>query len=129
MTTVGSGIMTMWAQKSRDQMEFNKLALQANQQQHKQQVEQLKADPGFSWTRRFIALSITIGALLMIFLPALLGNGTVIELVNESEGLFGLFSNKEVVYETIKGFVVPEWFSAAFTAVVGLYFGNSIVKK
>ena len=124
-----SGVMTMWSQSTKDQMEFNKLALQANQQQHKQQVEQIKVDKGFTWTRRFIALAITIGALAMIFLPAILGSGTVIELTNETKGLFGLFSDKEVVYETVKGFVVPDWFSSAFTAVVGLYFGNSIVKK
>ena len=124
-----SGVMTMWAQNHRDQMEFNKLALQANQQQHKQQIEQIKTDKGFAWTRRFIALVIVFGALAMVFAPALFDVPQIIETSSESSGLFGLFKDKVTNFVEVSAFVIPDWWSSAFTAVVGLYFGNSIVKK
>ena len=121
--------MTMWSQNSKDQMEFNKLALQANQQQHNQQIEQLKVDKGFAWTRRFIALSIVLGALAMVFAPALFDVPQLVELTSSSDGLFGLFKDTTTTFIETYAFSIPEWWSSAFTAVVGLYFGNSIVKK
>ena len=124
-----SGVMTMWAQKSKAEEEFRMYALKANQQQNDNQIQQLKADPGFSFTRRVIAFVIVGGAIAAVFLPSLLGVPTLIELTNSSEGLFGLFGSTETTYTTVDAFVTPEWLKHAMLSIVGLYFGNSIVKK
>ena len=57
-----SGVMTMWAQKAKDEADFRMHALKANQQQHNNQIEQMKVDKGFSFTRRALAFIIVVGA-------------------------------------------------------------------
>lgn len=124
-----SGIMTMWAQKAKDEADFRMHALKSREQQYSNQIEQMKVDKGFSFTRRALAFIIVIGAMLAIFLPSLLEIPTVVELTSSSEGLFGLFTDTNTTYTTIDGFVTPEWIKHAMLSIVGLYFGNAMVKN
>ena len=124
-----SGLMTMWAQSQKAKAEQFDRLIGGLTKQYDNQVTQLKADPGFSFTRRVIAFIIVLGAMLAIFLPSLVGVPTLIELTSSSEGLFGLFSDTTTTYETVNAFVTPEWLKHAMLSIVGLYFGNSIVKK
>ena len=124
-----SGLMTMWAQSQKAKAEQFDRLIGGLTKQYDNQVTQLKADPGFSFTRRVIAFIIVLGAMLAIFLPSLVGVPTLIELTSSSEGLFGLFSDTTTTYETVDAFVTPEWLKHAMLSIVGLYFGNSIVKK
>ncbi len=124
-----SGIMTMWGMKAKAEAEFRMHALKANKQQHQQTIENIKVDPGFSFTRRVVTFIIVTGAMIAVFFPTLFGVPTLIELTSESEGFFGLFKNTTTTYETVNAFVTPEWLKHAMLSIVGLYFGNSIVKK
>ena len=124
-----SGIMTLYAQKSKDEADFRMHALKSREQQYSNQIEQMKVDKGFSFTRRALAFIIVVGAMLAIFLPSLLNIPTVIELTSSSEGLFGLIKDTTTTFTTIDGFVTPEWIKHAMLSIVGLYFGNAMVKN
>ena len=123
-----SGIMTMMAAKSKAQADFMKAALQQQKSDNEHQVSQLKADKGFSFTRRVIALTVVGVTGLVILAPAFFNVPTIVETVLETEQLFGLFSNKEVIHTVVDGFILPEWWSTAFTSIIGLYFGHSMTK-
>ena len=124
-----SGLMTMWSQKSENEAKLMR-QLASNREQYYQAQEVLtKTDKTFSWTRRFIALTIVIGALIMVFAPAIFHIPTLVQTEIVNSYLFGLITDKEIVHNMVKAFVIPEWWSSAFTAVVGLYFGSSMVKK
>ena len=124
-----SGLMTMWAQSQKAKAEQFDRLIGGLTKQYDNQIAQIKVDPGFSLTRRVIAFIIVLGAMLAIFLPSLVGVPTLIELTSSSEGLFGLFTDTTTTYETVNAFVTPEWLKHAMLSIVGLYFGNSIVKK
>ena len=128
-STVLSGVMTLWGQSIKAKNEqFNNLIM-AQTKQYENQVVQLKADPGFSFTRRVLAFLIAGAAVAAIFLPSLIGGTSLIEVTNETSGLFGIFSDKSVEFVETNALVVPEWLKHAMLSIVGLYFGNSIVKK
>ncbi len=124
-----SGVMTMWSQSVKAKNEqFNNM-IKFNMQQHKNQVEQLQADPGFSWTRRIIAVVIVVGGLGLLYLPTLAGVPQIIELTNESTGLFGLISNTTTEFHETNAIVTPEWLKLSIFSIMGLYFGNSMTRK
>lgn len=133
VTMLGSslfgGVMTMWSQAAKAKADQFDMLIRANSQGHKQTLEQLKADPGFSWGRKFIVVIIMLAAFGTLFLPTLLGVPQVIELTSSSEGLFGLVSNTVTEYHEVQGFVTPEWLRFSIFSIMGLYFGNSMVKK
>ena len=128
-STILSAVMTMWSQSMRDKNEQFNNAIKGLTKQYDNQKEQLKADPGFAFTRRILAFLIAGGAMLAIFFPALWGVPSLIETTQETSGLFGLFKDTAVNYVETQALVVPEWLKHAMLSIVGLYFGNSIVKK
>ena len=123
-----SSVMTMMSSGRKHQYELMKHALTQNKQDNVHQLQQIKADKTFTFTRRIIALTVVVVTSLILMAPAVFDVPTVVELVNETSGLFGLFSDKTITYEMIKGFVLPDWWSTAFTSIIGLYFGHSMVK-
>ena len=70
-STILSAVMTMWSQSMRDKNEQFNNAIKGLTKQYDNQKEQLKADPGFAFTRRILAFLIAGGAMLAIFFPAL----------------------------------------------------------
>ena len=128
-STMLSGVMTLWGQSVKAKNEqFNNL-IKAQSKQYENQIEQIKADPGFSFTRRVLAFLIAGAAVAAIFVPTLLGGTSLIEVTSSTEGLFGLFSDSSTEFVETQALVVPEWLKHAMLSIVGLYFGNSIVKK
>ena len=128
-STLFSGVMTMWGQSVQAKNEqFNNL-IKLQTKQYDNQIVQLKADKGFAFTRRLLAFLIAAAAILAIFFPSLWGVPSLIETTSETSGLFGLFSDSVTTYVETNALVVPEWLKHAMLSIIGLYFGNSIVKK
>lgn len=88
----------------------------------------------FSWTRRVIALSLTVMIASVIFLPMIDPSIPVNIMTTSTDGgryLFGLIDTtvtKEVWVE-LKGIVLLPVVHQSFLAVVGCYFGSSIANR
>lgn len=128
-STLFSGLMTMWGQSIQAKNEqFNNL-IKLQTKQYDNHLEQIKVDKGFAFTRRALAFLIAGAAVMAIFLPSLIGVPSLIETTSETNGFFGLFKDSTVNYVETNALVVPEWLKHAMLSIIGLYFGNSIVKK
>ena len=128
-STILSAVMTMWSQSMRDKNEQFNNAIRGLTGQYDNQINQIKVDKGFAFTRRVLAFLIAGGAMLAIFFPVIWGVPSLIETTSETSGLFGLFKDNVTTYVETNALVVPEWLKHAMLSIVGLYFGNSIVKK
>ena len=128
-----SGVMTLWGQ-----------SLKAKAEQHSRLMEKVGVanaaveqarehkSPGFSFTRRLIALSAVasiivlpkLAAVLMPELPVLVG-------YTEWNPGFWFFTEgvDTVKWMTFKGLVITPLDTHLMSAIIGLYFGASVVKN
>lgn len=88
----------------------------------------------FAWTRRVLALSVTLMIAALIFLPYLNPNIPVNIMTTATEGgsyLFGLVDTKVTheVWIQLKGIVFHPVVGDAFLSVIGAYFGASIAGR
>ena len=135
---LGSFLMSAWAthqkHKAQDHQRIMELALTNNKHQLdfiKAQIELLKADPHFAFTRRLLALGITFGFMVAVFvMPYLFEQVGYIYEVPGKSYLFGLFQGSPT-FDVIKGipFEVIMTFNYSIHAITGFYFGNSIMKR
>ena len=124
-----SGIMTMWAQSSKDRADQFKQLIEARTLDNRNQIEQIKVDKTFPMTRRFIAIAFVLAAIGSLYVPALFDIPHIIEVTSSTEGLFGLFKDTVTNYVPVEGFVHPDWLRISIFSIMGLYFGNSIAKR
>ncbi len=131
VSTLGGALMKMWSQSQQDKAE-----------QQKQLIDRLGASedsvnsarqydtPNAQWIRRFLVVSFMVMAGFILTAP-LLGFNTVVpvEITSGFKLLFLDFTNTATEYLTLEGMVTPEWLPHAIMAVVGMYFGQSIVAR
>lgn len=131
LSTVGGAVMKMWSQAQSDKAEQQKALLQRFSASE-DTVENARKyqNPNAQWIRRFLVMSF-MGMAMFILLAPMWGLDTVvpIEVTSGFKFLFLDFTNTVTEWVSLEGMVTPEWLPHAIMAVVGMYFGQSIVSR
>ena len=133
-STVLGGIMTIWSQSIKAKQAEQKMLLQRAEVQTAAFKEAREYENvGFQWTRRIIALT-AIFAIVVLpkILPLISPDAHVIVGYTEWKPGFLFFEGKDVmqwVPMAHKGIVITPLDTNLVAAIIGLYFGGSLVKK
>jgi hypothetical protein len=136
ITMLGSGllggIMTLWSQSMKSKQEAFQRAIDGLAAQSKAtDMARRYENHGFQVTRRIIALS-AIGAVIVwpkvvpIFWPEI---QVVVGWTQWNPGFLFFGGSEETVWKTMTGLVLTPLDTHLVSAIVGLYFGASIVKN
>ena len=136
LTMLGSsllgGMMTIWGQKAKERANQQKMLLARGKFQLDEINKAREFDnKGFQWTRRIIALT---AVFFIIAFPKLVPVFTDVNVVltwTEFEpGFWFLIDKKEVVMDKVfNGVIITPLDTHLMSAIIGLYFGGSLVKK
>jgi hypothetical protein len=133
-STVLGGVMSIWSQSIKAKREEQKLLIQRADVQMKGFKEAREYDNvGFQWTRRIIALTAVFAIIVLPkILPLIDPEANVIVGYLEFKPGFLFFEGKDVLkWEVLstKGIVLTPLDTNLVSAIIGLYFGGSLVKK
>ncbi len=131
LSVVGGAFMKMWSQSQADKAEQQKLLMaQFSAQEESVASARDYQNPNANWIRRFLVICF-MGMAMFILLAPVLGFPTVVpvEITSGFKLLFLDFTNTVVEWKSLEGMVTPEWLPHAIMAVVGMYFGQSIVSR
>ena len=132
-STLISSLLSLWSQRIKAKQDEQKMLLQrAEFQQQAVDAARNVENVGFQWTRRIIALSsifaiIIFPKLVAVYYPEV--DVTVGYTVFNPGFLF--FTDGREVFEwiTFKGLVITQLDTNLVSAIIGMYFGGSLVKK
>ena len=133
-STVLGGVMSIWSQSIKAKQSEQKMLLaRANKQAEISKEAREYDNPGFQWTRRIIALSAVLA--IVVFpklLPLIDPEANIIVGYLEFKPGFLFFEGKELLkWEVMsaRGLVLTPLDTNLVSAIIGLYFGGSLVKK
>tara|TARA_R100000231_G_scaffold107462_1_gene79503 strand:- start:62 stop:493 length:432 start_codon:yes stop_codon:yes gene_type:complete len=133
-STVLGGVMSIWSQSIKAKQSEQKMLLaRANKQAEIFKEAREYDNPGFQWTRRIIALSAVLA--IVVFpklLPLIDPEANIIVGYLEFKPGFLFFEGKEILkWEVMsaRGLVLTPLDTNLVSAIIGLYFGGSLVKK
>jgi len=136
ITMLGSsilgGVMSMWSQSIKAKQEQQKLLLARGKFQMDEINKARKYDnKGFQWTRRIIALTAVFFIIAYPKLVPVFTDVTVFLTWTEfTQGFWFLIEKKEFVMDReFSGVVITPLDTHLMSAIIGLYFGGSLVKK
>ena len=132
-STLISSLLSLWSQRIKAKQDEQKMLLQrAEFQQQAVDAARNVENVGFQWTRRIIALSsifaiIIFPKLVAVYYPDV--DVTVGYTVFNPGFLF--FTEGREVFEwiTFQGLVITQLDTYLVSAIIGMYFGGSLVKK
>ena len=131
-SSVLGGIMSIWSQSIKAKQDEQKMLLARadNQMKH---IDKARAftDKGFTFTRRIIALS-AVGAIIVWpkIVPVFFDTSVWLTWTEFSRGFLFLVEKKEIVMDKeFFGVVITPLDTHLMSAIVGLYFGGSLVKR
>ena len=132
-STLISSLLSLWSQRIKAKQDEQKMLLQrAELQQQAVDAARNVENVGFQWTRRIIALSsifaiIIFPKLVAVYYPEV--DVTVGYTVFNPGFLF--FTEGREVFEwiTFQGLVITQLDTNLVSAIIGMYFGGSLVKK
>ena len=133
-STVLGGVMSIWSQSIKAKQAEQKLLIQRAEAQTAAFKEAREYENvGFQWTRRIIALT-AIFAIIVLpkILPLIDPQAQVIVGYTEWKPGFLFFEGKEVmqwVPMAQRGIIITPLDTNLVAAIIGLYFGGSLVKK
>lgn len=131
LSVLGGAVMKMWSQAQSDKADQQKALIQRFSASE-DSVSNARAyqNPNAQWIRRFLVVSF-MGMAAFILTAPLLDLPTVVpvEVTSGFKFLFIDFTNTVTEWKTLEGMVTPEWLPHAIMAVVGMYFGQSIVSR
>ena len=133
-STVLGGLMSIWSQSIKAKQAEQKMLLQRAEVQTAAFKEAREYENvGFQWTRRIIALT-AIFAIIVLpkILPLVSPDAHVIVGYTEWKPGFLFFEGKDVMQwapMAHKGNVITPLDTNLVAAIIGLYFGGSLVKK
>ena len=133
-STVLGGVMSIWSQSIKAKQAEQKLLIQRAEVQTAAFKEAREYENvGFQWTRRIIALT-AIFAIVVLpkILPLIDPQAQVIVGYTEWKPGFLFFEGKEVmqwVPMAQRGIIITPLDTNLVAAIIGLYFGGSLVKK
>ena len=132
-STLLSSLLSIWSQSRKAKAEEQKLLITRGEFEMKavQQAREVK-DKGFAWTRRIIALTaifaiVLLPKLVAVFYPMV---DVTVGYTNWMPG-FWFFKECREVFEwvTFQGLVITQLDTNLVSAIIGMYFGGSLVKK
>ena len=133
-STVLGGVMSIWSQSIKAKQSEQKMLLARADVQQKGFKEAREYDNvGFQWTRRIIALT-AIFAIVVLpkVLPLISPDAHVVVGYTQFKPGFLFFEGKEImkwVPMEAKGIIITPLDTHLMSAIVGLYFGGSLVKR
>ena len=123
--------MKMWSQAQSDKADQQKALIQRfSASEDSVAAARTLQNPNAQWIRRFLVVCFMAMACFILIAPVL-GYDTVVpvEVTSGFKFLFLDFTNTITEWKSLKGMVTPEWLPHAIMAVVGMYFGQSIVAR
>jgi|TARA_Y100000401_G_scaffold41574_1_gene31616 hypothetical protein len=136
LTMLGSsllgGMMTIWGQKAKERANQQKMLLARGKFQMDEINKAREYDnKGFQWTRRIIALTAVFFIIAFPKLVPVFSDVNVVLTWTEFEpGFWFLIDKKEVVMDKVfNGVIITPLDTHLMSAIIGLYFGGSLVKK
>ena len=128
-----SGLMTLWGQSQKAKQDaFNRAIEGLSAQSRATDMARRYENKGFQITRRIIALS-AVGAIIVwpkviaVFWPEI---PVTIGYTEWNPGFLFFTEGKELVkWQALKGLVITPLDTHLLSAIVGLYFGSSMVKN
>jgi len=128
-----SGLMTLWGQSQKAKQDaFNRAIEGLSAQSKATDMARRYENKGFQITRRIIALS-AVGAIIVwpkviaVFWPEI---PVTIGYTEWNPGFLFITEGKELVkWQALKGLVITPLDTHLLSAIVGLYFGSSMVKN
>ena len=136
VTMLGSsllgGFMTIWAQSIKAKQAEQKMLLARGKFQMEAIEKARKYDnPGFQWTRRIIALTAVFFIIVWPkIVPVFFDVSVFLTWTEFSRGFLFLIEQKEMLVDRkFAGVVITPMDTHLMAAIVGLYFGGSLVKK
>ena len=134
-STLLGGLMSVWAESRKAKAEQQKLLItrgEFDMKARKQSLDHGLKDKGFAWTRRIIALTAIFSIVLLpklvpLFYPEVL---VTVGYTNWKPG-FLFFTDGKEIFEWISfnGLVITQLDTNLVSAIIGMYFGGSLVKK
>ena len=133
-STVLGGVMSIWSQSIKAKQAEQKMLLQRADVQQKGFKEAREYENvGFQWTRRIIALTAVFAIVVLPkILPLVTPDAHVIVGYTEFKPGFLFLEGKDVmkwVPMAAPGIVITPLDTNLVAAIIGLYFGGSLVKK
>ena len=133
-STILGGVMSIWSQsKKAKQAEQKMLLARADKQAKLFKEAREYENPGFQWTRRIIALTAVFAIVLFPkLLPLLQPDASVIVGYLEFKPGFLFIPEKEImkwITLSSNSLVITPLDTNLVSAIIGLYFGGSLVKK
>ena len=131
-SSVLGGVMSIWSQSIKAKQEEQKMLL-ARAETQMSFIEKARTydNKGFQWTRRIIALT----AVFMVIaypklVPVLFDVPVILTWTEFTNGFLFLIEKKEILMDkSFAGVVITPLDTHLMSAIVGLYFGGSLVKK
>ena len=133
-STVLGGVMRIWSQSIKAKQAEQKLLIERADVQMKGFKEAREyGNIGFQWTRRIIALTAVFAIVLFPkLLPLIDPEANVIVGYLEFKPGFLFWEGKDILkweYLSSRGLVITPLDTNLVSAIIGLYFGGSLVKK
>ena len=137
ITMLGSslmgGLMTIWGMRLKDRIQTNKLLLvRATAQGELSSQAREYADTGYQWTRRIIAVSAILAIIVLpkvvaVFRPEL---AVTVGWTEFHPGFLFFTEGRDVtIWQQATGLTITPLDTHLVSAIVGLYFGGSIVRN
>ena len=134
-STLLSSLLSIWSQSRKAKEEQQKLLITRGEFEMKAKQQSLDhglKDKGFAWTRRIIALVsvfaiVVLPKMVAVFYPDV---DVTVGYTNWNPG-FWFFREGRDVFEwiTFQGLVITQLDTNLVSAIIGMYFGGSLVKR
>ena len=131
-STVLSGVLKMWSQSLKaKQVQQKMLIARAGVQIKSFKDAREYENTGFAWTRRIIALTAVFAVVLLPKLIAVLYPEITVTVgyTQFKPGLFFVPEKEIMKWESLQGLVITPLDTNLVGAIIGMYFGGSLVKR
>lgn len=134
-STLLSSLLSIWSQSRKAKAEEQKLLItrgEFDMKTRKQALDHSLKDKGFAWTRRIIALTaifaiVLLPKLVAVFYPTV---DVTVGYTNWLPGFMFFREGREVFeWVTFQGLVITQLDTNLVSAIIGMYFGGSLVKR
>ena len=131
-STVLGGVMSIWSQSIKAKQAEQKMLIQRAEVQQQGFKEAREYDNvGFQWTRRIIALSAVFAIIIWPkIVPVFFDTSVWLTWTEFTRGFLFLIEQKEITMDKeFFGVVITPLDTHLMSAIIGLYFGGSLVKR
>ena len=131
-STVLGGVMSIWSQSIKAKQAEQKMLIQrAEVQQKGFKAAREYENVGFQWTRRIIALTaifaiVVFPKVVAVFFPEI---SVTVGYTEFRPGFFFVPEKEVMAWKQMTGLVITPLDTNLVGAIVGMYFGGSLVKK